>query len=894
MKRPNEAPPQDTPENTSAPADRTLEPGSDLPGRMPVGARAQGAASRIWQRLRHPTWRGVAIAAGAVPALLAVYALILIPFTPGISDIRKAKLEQPAQVLSADGKELAVFKRANRDWVKLADISPNVIAALISTEDHRFYQHHGLDWRRTASAALLTFSGDRQGGSTITQQLARNLYPDEVGRAPTFTRKLKEAITAFKIEALYTKDEILETYLNTVPFLYNAYGIEMAARTYFDKSADQLDVLESATLIGMLKGTSYYNPVLNPERAVERRNIVLGQMVKRDRLDAARYEALKKRPLRIDFERQTAPNGPAPHFAQHLRKWLIAWADSNDYNIYTDGLVVHTTIDSRLQALANQAVARQGERLQGVANAVWSPRSAWGNNRELVHAFVRETREYQAAIEAGQSEEQALKSLLADAAFMRTLREQKTMIQAGFLALDPVSGQIKAWVGSRDFASDAFDHVQQARRQPGSTFKPFVYGAAFEQGTSPDTTLVDQVVEIPLSGGEVWRPSDATPPSGRPMTLRDGLVYSRNTITAQLMQSVGPNRVARLARAMGVRHSELDVVPSLALGTSPVTLKEMVSSYGTIANGGSYIEPTMVLRIEDRDGNVLEEFHPPAAERALPARAAHTLLDVMRDVVERGTGSSIRRRYGIRADVAGKTGTTQDNADGWFILMHPQLVAGAWVGFNDSRITLRSDYWGQGAHSALPMVGDFFQRSLRARVIDARVRFAEHQESSFFDPVMKQIQGWFEDPAAPASEAEPAPVPRRTAPPVDVPTEAATAAEPAPSAPEETIEPAQEAPGSTPLETGAQQVFRQADGSAPLAPPASAPAPVPSPASPAPQTVPRPAQQQAQPPQQTQQQQQQQPSTPSPPQPSAVQPDVPPSNPPVPAVPAEPAPATAP
>ena len=240
------------------------------------------------RRLRRPTRRELAWALAGVPALFLLYLLVLLAFTPAISDIRKARLEQPAQLLSADGKPLAEFKWANRAWVTLDQIAPTVVAALIATEDHRFYQHHGLDWRRTGAAALSTFSGDRQGGSTLTQQLARNLYPEEVGRAPTLTRKLKEAITAFKIEALYSKREILETYLNTVPFLYNAFGIEMAARTYFDKSADQLDLLESATLVGMLKGTSYYNPVLNPERAVQRRNIVLAQMVKREQLAAAK------------------------------------------------------------------------------------------------------------------------------------------------------------------------------------------------------------------------------------------------------------------------------------------------------------------------------------------------------------------------------------------------------------------------------------------------------------------------------------------------------------------------------------------------------------------------------------------------------------------------------
>ncbi|HEY3596086.1 MAG TPA: transglycosylase domain-containing protein [Paraburkholderia sp.] len=721
--------------------------------------------------MRHPTWRGVAWALAALPALLLLYVLILIPFTPGIGDIRKAKVEQPAQVYSADGKLLAEFKPSNRVWVKLSGISPHVTDALIATEDHRFYEHHGLDWRRTASAALHTFSGERQGGSTITQQLARNLYPDEIGRAPTLTRKLKEAITAFKIEALYTKNEILETYLNTVPFLYNAYGIEMAARTYFDKSAGDLTVLESATLIGMLKGNSYYNPVLNPERALQRRNIVLAQMVKYQRLTPAAYALLQRRALNVDFERQTEPPGPAPHFSQQLRKWLIAWADSNDYNIYADGLVVRTTIDSRLQTMATQALVWQGNQLQGIANAAWGARAACAAHRDVFNAFVRETPEYHSAKDSGLTDEAALKQVTTDRRVMQGLCDDKTRVQAAFIAMDPRNGQIKAWVGSRDFSDDPFDHVQQARRQPGSTFKPFVYGAAFEQGAKPDDTFVDQPVEIALAGGEIWKPTDDNPSSGRPVTLRDALAYSKNRITAQLMQTVGPAKVARLARAMGVRDSKLEEVPSLALGTSPVTLKEMVSAYGTIADRGAYIAPMLVTRIEDREGNVLAEFQPAPAEQVLRVAAAQTLLDVMRDVVDKGTGASIRTRFGIRGDVAGKTGTTQDDADGWFILMHPQLVAGAWVGFNDSRVTLRSDYWGQGAHSALPIVGDFVQRALRSRMIDSRAKFVEEQPTGVLDSLRATLDSWWEHwfgsapKAAPSTETRRAP---RRAVPTDV------------------------------------------------------------------------------------------------------------------------------
>src|SRR6188474_1718856 len=332
---------------------------------------AQRAATFVLERVhrfaaavrRHP-----GRAALLLPALMLLYVLALIPFTPSIGDLRKAKAATPSVVLSNDGFVLGEFKRINRQWVPLEKIAPSVVDALIATEDRRFYDHHGIDLRRTAGAFLSTLTGDLQGGSTITQQLARNLYPEEIGRAANITRKIKEAITAVKIEAVYTKREILETYLNTVPFLFNAFGIEMAARTYFDTSAERLDVLEAATLIGMLKATSANNPVLHPERAVQRRNIVLAQMAKHGKLTPAELDALTKRPLKLDFERQIEPPGLAPHITQQIRKWLIDWADQRERDIYSDGLVVRTTIDSRLQKAAVQAVTRQMKQLQTLAD----------------------------------------------------------------------------------------------------------------------------------------------------------------------------------------------------------------------------------------------------------------------------------------------------------------------------------------------------------------------------------------------------------------------------------------------------------------------------------------------------------------------------------------------
>jgi penicillin-binding protein 1A len=702
-------------------------------------------------------------------ALLGAYTVVLIPFTPSISDLRKAKVDQPGQLVSADGKLIATYNRLNREWVGLDSVSPHVARALIATEDHRFYDHHGVDVLRTLAGAARTLVGKTEGGSTITQQLARNLYPDEIGRKRSITRKIKEIITALKIESAYTKKEILETYLNTVPFLYNAYGIEMAARTYFDKSSSQLTVLESATLIGMLKGNSYYNPVLNPERALERRNVVLSQMVKRNVLSPESFETLKNRRMRLDFERQPEQVGPAPHFAEYVRKWLIDWADRHNYNVYSDGLVVHTTLDSRMQAIANQSVKRQMNALQAVADVEWAKPSDrlistsagayqsmrrgvrpfgyfWSSKPALVDAFIRESEAYRRAVDSGIKPEAALAQLRKDANFIAALREEKLRLQAGFVAMDPATGQVKAWVGSRDFETDQYDHVARAQRQPGSTFKPFVYGAALEQGLLPGTRFTDKDIDIAMPDGTVWSPTDLTGPSGREMAMREGLIYSKNTITAQVMQQVGPKKTIAFARRMGVDQSKLEPVPALALGTSPVTLLEMVSAYGTFADNGEYRKPAFITHITDRKGKILARYDAEG-ERVLSAKTNAELVDMLRGVVNQGTGRAVKSNFGVRGDIAGKTGTTQNNTDGWFILMHPRLVAGSWVGFSDARVTMRSSYWGQGGHNALNVVGDFFRQGIDARLIDANAKFGKAPEPSpgwsIFDTVKGKFSQWF-------------------------------------------------------------------------------------------------------------------------------------------------------
>jgi len=714
-----------------------------------AGARAREAYARAHGHLmtKPPYQRWLWIAAGVLllfAALFAVWIAVLFPLTPGIEDVKQARVASPTVVVSADGRQLASFEQGVQMKVPLSQVSPNVVNALIATEDHRFYDHHGVDFTRIAGAIVASLKGDPQGGSTITQQLARNMF-SEIGRARNINRKMKELITAFKIENTYSKTEILEAYLNTVPFLYNAYGIEAAARTYFDKPAAQLNETEAATLVGMLKGTAYYNPVTNPERSLARRNVVLGQMLKAGVFDDKRYQQLVKRPLRLHFNRLAERTGKDDHFTAYVRRWLVDWADKHDVDLKQDGLVVQTTLDYDLQEAALQAVQRQAGALQAIADVDWARSWAvnaqqtqtyvdmrpgvtpfeyyWQSHGDLLDTFVRESQDYRKAVDGGATPAAVLKRLKGDRDFMRTLKAAKSRLEAGFLAMDPATGEIKAWVGSRDFEREQYDHVSQAARQPGSTFKPIVYAAALEQGIAPEHPYLDAVTTIRFNDGTVWRPTDNSGTTGRQLTLRDGLVFSKNTITAQVMRDIGVAPVVKLAQDLGVRTSKLAHVPSIALGTSPVTLLEMVNAYSTIAAQGEYRKPVFVRRITDRNGQVIADFGSQTPQRVLSQASAVTLIDMMRGVINRGTGTGIRYRFGITADVAGKTGTTQNNADAWFIMMHPNLVAGAWVGFNDNRVTMRSNYWGQGGHSAILLVGDFFKNVLETGKISADALF---------------------------------------------------------------------------------------------------------------------------------------------------------------------------
>jgi len=731
----------------------------------------------------HAVWLVGAAWAGAVAAgglALLLYALVLYPFTPRVSTLLRAREAHPSVVLTRDGEELTRFARSGREWVPLSSVAPVMLDALVATEDRRFYEHGGVDYRRLAGAVVRTLQGDREGGSTITQQLARNLFPEEIGNRRSASRKIRETLTAWKIERLYTKDEILELYLNTVPFLYDAVGVERAADTYFSTDAASLSAPQAAMLVAMLKGTSYYNPRRHPERALARRNLVLGLMVRDGHLTAEEAARHREAPLGLRFRRAPMLRSRAPHFTEYVRRQLASWAEDTGHNLYGEGLTIHTTLDWRMQSAGAAAVATFGDALQDVADVEWSrarmpslgrtttPYSRarasadpfahyFADRTASVDALIRAREEYRAAVGAGASPADALARLRSRSSFMDSLRADVTRLEVGLVGIDPANGQVRVWIGSRNSRRTPYDHVARARRQPGSTFKPFVYARAFEEGWRPDDAVMDDSVRIEMGDGSIWTPEDAAGPTGRPVTLRDGLAYSKNAVAVRLIQSVGPRDAARLARRAGIA-SPLEPVPSLALGTSEVSLLELAGAYATLAAEGVRHAPTVVTHITDRDGHEVARFAPePAA--VIDADVARATVDLMRGVVDRGTGRELRSSFGLRGDLAGKTGTTQDGADGWFLMAHPDLVLGAWVGFPSPLVTFRSTYWGQGGHNALRVVGDAARTMQRGGQLPASAAFARPEDDGRRGAPWHVLRRWVDEllrePPAPGADAPP-------------------------------------------------------------------------------------------------------------------------------------------
>jgi len=689
--------------------------------------------ANVRRRLNDPDTRtGSIIVLGllVIPLFLLGYMAFIMWETPAVEGLSSEGFQQSTVLYTSGGKEITRYYEQNRRWVPLDSIADIVPKALVAAEDRRFYRHQGIDVQRTAGAILQTATGNVQGGSTITMQLVRNMFPD-VGDDFALTRKFKEWFTALRLEDHYSKKQLLEFYLNSVPFGYNTSGVEAAAETYFNESALEIDTLQAAQLVGMLKATSLYDPVDNPEEARERRNVVLDQLRENGVITNAAFQRLREQETPMGFAPVTPSNNMAPFFAAHARQRLSDWAKRNGYNLYTSGLKVYTTLDAKKQKAAQEAVDEMLSNLQDVVDVSWSqadvpffssnseayasqvnPETAfdyyWESHPEVLNGFIQRSQAYRRRVEQGRNESEVLSALKQNTAFMDSLKDVTSLLQAGFTAMEPQTGYIRAWVGGKNFEKSQYDHVAQAQRQPGSTFNPFVYSAAVDEGYRPNDMFIDEKVTYTFpQTGRTWSPGNFGRESRQPIPMRKALAQSKNTVTSQLAIELGPGRIADQARRMGIE-SELNEVPSLALGTSPVTLQEMIGAYGVLANQGTYRKPVFLKRIETQDGRVLARFGSEGRE-ALSPSTAYTTLDMMRGVISGGTGIRMRSEFGARGDLAGKTGTTQDNSDGWFMLLHPDLAVGAWVGFNSPQITFRTRYWGQGSHNALKIVGNFYQ-----------------------------------------------------------------------------------------------------------------------------------------------------------------------------------------
>ena len=627
---------------------------------------------------------------------------------PSLDQLENPKQSLASSVISIDNEIIGQYYRENRREISIDSIPSFVVDALISTEDRKFYDHWGVDLGRFIKAMFKTvFLGKKEGASTITQQLAKNLYDLKVARENLFqtgVRKIREWFTAIQIEQTYTKREILEMYLNNSFFGNRAYGIEMATQNYFGKSAKDLTLPEAAVFIGLLKSHVYYNPIRRPENALQRRNVVLYNMVDNGKLSEEEYDSLKNVPLNLTAENLNdgMQSSIAPHFVEYVRKQLESMADKYGYNLYEDGLKIYTTIHSKMQKIANKAATEHLAGYQNLFDKYWN----WSSNKSTLDDLVdKAIKNNQSYLEArGEERKKVYRKLKNSSSFIDSVKTIAQTIEVGFVCLDVTNGEIRAMIGGKnqDF-SYGLNHATQTRRQPGSAFKPIVYTAALDNGLYPAYPIINQ--EFNYNG---WNPHNFDNSTGGFMTLRDGLKNSENLISARLIIEghVELWQIDRLAHKLGIK-SKLDLVPSISLGTSEVTLLELTSAYATLADKGIFNEPISILKIEDKDGILIDQFSHSSRE-ALSAETSFLITDMLETVINEGTGVRTRSIHKFYRPAAGKTGTTQDYADAWFMGYTPQLAAGVWVGFDDRRVSFTGKY-GQGSQAANPIWSNFMR-----------------------------------------------------------------------------------------------------------------------------------------------------------------------------------------
>ena len=654
---------------------------------------------------------------------------------PSFDELENPRTNLATEIISCDGKILGSYYVENRSNVRYSELSHYMPEALISIEDERFTDHSGIDEKALFRVAFGVLTGRKKGGgSTITQQLAKNLFPrgENLSTPKLVLRKFQEWITATKLEHNYSKEEIIAMYLNTVSFGHNAFGIRSAAKTFFDKSPKDMNVEECALMAGVVNAPTRFSPVRNPERSIVRRNLVLSKMAENGYITQAECDSISLIPIDMThFNVMDHNTGQATYFREFLRGQLNDWAknttraDGQPYNIYRDGLKIYTTIDSRMQYYAEEAVKEfMGKELQpmfynhwkGQKNAPFSNLTA-DEIDHILETSMKRTERYRSLKNSGM----CMDSIKAEfnrpvrmTVFswdgpidtvmtpMDSIRYYKWFLQASLISIESHTGHVKAYVGGLDYRFFKYDHVTQARRQVGSTFKPFLYSLAMQEGEyTPCTRIPNIQYNIQLEDGKIWSPGNSGGAVGQEITLKYALAQSNNWISAYLMNQFGPNAVISMARRLGVE-SPIDPVPAICLGVCDLKLIEMVGAMSTFANQGVYIKPMFITRIEDKNGNVIQRFSPEESE-AMSELTAYKMVELMKGVVQSGTGIRLRSYYGFTNPIAGKTGTTQKNSDGYFMGITPDLTTGVWVGAEDRSVHFRSTKLGQGSHTALPI-----------------------------------------------------------------------------------------------------------------------------------------------------------------------------------------------
>jgi len=685
---------------------------------------------------------------------------------PSLRALENPQNDEASELFSADNVSLGKYFRENRSPVEYEEISPNLINTLLASEDYRFEEHSGIDLRGMVRAGVYSvlLGKGQGGGSTLTHQLAKNLFRirnssgvlSDVPVLKMVIIKTKESIMAVRLERAYTKKEILKMYLNTVEYGSNSYGLKVAAKTFFNTSPDSLNLQQSALLVGLLQNPSMYNPVRNPNNALSKRNQVLGKLHRYEMITARQLDSLRSLPIDLNYEVENHNKGIATYFRSHIRASLINWAKDNNFDLFQDGLKIYTTIDSRMQKYAEEAMTEHMAYLQGKFDEHWKGRNPWIDEngveiknfvevaarktpyyRELRNRYGKDSdsimimmnRPYKMKIFTWDGEKDTIMSQLD------SIRHFKRFLQTGMMSMDPHTGHVKAWVGGINHKYFKYDHVKQGRRQPGSTFKPFVYATAIDNGYSPCYEVVDAKTTYHMEGSTppTWSPPNFDHTyTNEKMTIRNALAKSINTVTAFMMKKIGPQNVVDMARRLGIE-SPLDPVLALSLGTSDVSVFEMVGAYSTFVNEGTYTMPMYITRIEDKNGNILQEF-PPRTVEALSEETAYLMLYMLRGATELPIGTAIGLSRELRGDneIAAKTGTTNNYSDGWFMGLTKDLVSGVWVGGDDRSIHFRTSAFGVGGRMAMPI-------------------WEKYMKKVYADPTLGYEKGPFKKPSRPLS-----------------------------------------------------------------------------------------------------------------------------------------------